>query len=98
MRVFRGGIDRGAGLNLHRRQLNESQRALIGAKAKPMFELEAKERQATSTGGAHPQLRADLHKAAPQPRSSEKAAETVNVSARLVDYARGRHNCSMASS
>ena len=50
-------------LNLERRHLNTSQRAMAGARLLPMFEEAARARQATSTGGADPQLRANLHEA-----------------------------------
>jgi ParB-like chromosome segregation protein Spo0J len=73
-------------LNLHRRHLDASQRALIGAKIKAQFEEEARQRQTTSTGGSSPQLLANLPKAGPV-HARKLAAETVNVSSRLVEAA-----------
>ncbi len=74
-------------LNLHRRHLSESQRAMIGAHIKPMFEKEAKERQSLA-GGDRKSVSANLREAVPQPRkSSEQAAEAVNVSPRSVESA-----------
>ena len=49
--------------NLKRRQLSTSQKAALAVALKPMFDEQAKERQATSTGGAKPQLSANLREA-----------------------------------
>jgi N6-adenosine-specific RNA methylase IME4 len=49
-------IDFIVSLNLQRRHLAASQRAAIALDALPFYEAEAKKRQATSTGGANPQL------------------------------------------
>src|SRR5262245_23981574 len=73
-------------LNLIRRHLDDTQRGMAAARAKPMFEEEARARQATSTGGSNPQLRANLREA-DNGKSSEKAAEEFNVSPRTVEYA-----------
>jgi N6-adenosine-specific RNA methylase IME4 len=43
-------------MNLHRRHLTPSQKAALAVKIEPLMAEEARKRQATSTGGAHPQL------------------------------------------
>ena len=67
-------------MNLHRRHLNESQRALVGARLKPFFEEEARQRKLSGK-------RADLSANLRQGRSSESAAALANVSARSVETA-----------
>jgi hypothetical protein len=83
--------------NLHRRHLNESQRAMIAAQAKGMFEEEAAQReragqfghdrQTPSTEGAECEKPREIAAAAnlQQPgRATAKAAELLNVSERSV--------------
>ena len=81
--------------NLHRRHLNESQRSIIGARAKVMFEEEARERDEWNRFVKRPEspstelvddekpremsTGANLH-----PRLNEQAASVLNVSARSV--------------
>lgn len=77
--------------NLHRRHLDESQRAMVGARLKPLFEAEAHERQGQRTDlkkpietplftGSEPaeNLLPDLVKSEPI-HAQQKAAEAVNV-------------------
>ena len=64
--------------NIHRRHLNESQRALIGAKFREEFEKEARANMSRDGQGL-----ADL----PTVQSRDRAAEAVNVSSRLVGSA-----------
>lgn len=66
--------------NVHRRHLDASQRAMIGAALMPMLAAEAKARQ-RAAGGALPAVRANLPEAG---RAREKAAEAVSVSPRLI--------------
>ena len=65
-------------LNLKRRHMNESQRAMVGARLSELYARDAEKRQ---KAGKH--LTANLQKGS----SSEKAAEALNVSTRSVDYA-----------
>jgi hypothetical protein len=47
------------GLNQHRRHLTESQRAMVAAKAKPLFAEEARQRMRAGRAPDHPPLRAE---------------------------------------
>ncbi len=67
--------------NLHRRQLNESQKAMVGARLKPLFEQEAKKRQ-----GIRTDISANL-RGSENRKSSEDIARVVNVSSRSVETA-----------
>lgn len=68
-------------MNLHRRHMTTSQRALLGAELRALFEKSARRRQGTRTD-----LRADL-RAGNNGKASEQAARLVNVSARSVESA-----------
>lgn len=75
-------------LNLHRRQLTDSQRAMVGAKAKPMFEAEAAARKrATQNNDSARAEVANLPPLVEAGKARDKAAEVVNVSPRLVESA-----------
>lgn len=75
-------------LNLHRRHLNESQRAMLGAQLKPMFEDEAKQRYlATQNNDRGRAALANLPELVEPGNSRDKAAATVNTSPRSVETA-----------
>lgn len=79
-------------LNIHRRHLNQGQKALIAAKLLPMFEAEAAERRlANLREGATPRRRpeGDIGEALGDTgRSSEHAAAAAGVSPRYVQRAK----------
>ncbi len=68
-------------MNLHRRHLTTSQRAMLAADLKPLFEQEARARQ-----GARTDLRATIPEKE-RGKASEHAARLVNVSPRSVESA-----------
>jgi N6-adenosine-specific RNA methylase IME4 len=70
-------------LNLHRRHLDESQRAMVGARIKPLFEAEARERERQ---GGLLKGKANLPEAS-RGQSRDQAASAVNVSPRSVESA-----------
>jgi hypothetical protein len=84
--------------NLHRRHLNESQRALIAAQALPLLEAEARERQKAalkrgtqapvSAPGRERESAAAPTPPAPKGKSSEIAAKRIGASARQVERAK----------
>jgi hypothetical protein len=78
-------------LNLHRRHLNESQRAAVAVKLKKLYAGEAKQRQVEhghTAPGRGKTLSANLREVNEQPRkASQDAAKKLNVSPRLVEDA-----------
>src|SRR5579859_1577210 len=74
-------------VNLHRRHLTESQRALIAAKAKEPLELEARQRQKALAGTRQGDLSAPGRQGRDMGKSSAAAARAVHVSARSVERA-----------
>ena len=77
--------------NLHRRHLTESQRALVAARLKPLFEEEARQRQCAGLKqGSQFPVGANLRqreKPGENARSAQKVAERLQVSARSVELA-----------
>jgi hypothetical protein len=75
-------------LNLHRRHLNTSQLAMVAARARELYDEQAKERQRAS-GGNHKQKA--VVENLPQPESTkarDAAGKAVGVSGRSVDFAK----------
>ena len=71
-------------IQLGRRNLSHIQRIAVAEKYRPIYERQAKERQATSTGGANPQLTPNLVEADKNTNRSEnetnsKLAKIANV-------------------
>lgn len=80
-------------LNLHRRHLTSSQRAALAVDVLPMLEEEARERQATSTGGATPQLvekmpQAENKEPTASGKTRDRAADLFNTNGRYVSDAK----------
>lgn len=72
-------------LNLHRRHLTPSQLAMVAARARELYDQQAKERQRAS-GGNHKQKA--VVENLPQPdRARDAAGKAVGVSGRSVDFA-----------
>jgi hypothetical protein len=71
--------------NLVRRHLNESQRAMLGARLVPLFQPEARDRM--SAGKAVPSANLRLGPLVSERKSTHKAGALVNVSARSVETA-----------
>jgi N6-adenosine-specific RNA methylase IME4/ParB-like chromosome segregation protein Spo0J len=86
-------IDFVISMNLHRRHLTASQKSAIAVAALPLFEAEAKKRQATSSGGKDPQLRAQMPQAE-RGKSSEQVAKAFGVSPRYIREAKSLHDTS----
>lgn len=73
-------------MNLHRRHLSSSQKAMIALDVLPLLEDEARTRQVTSTGGASPQLVEIMPQAVGTAR--EQAARIFDTNARYVQDAK----------
>ena len=87
-------------LNIHRRHLDATQRALVGKKIKGMYEAEAKERQRMSPGRPKleekgreiipdlknhtPEQDAPTQKQEPAPRPRDRAAKYANANPRYI--------------
>lgn len=71
-------------VNLKRRHLNVTQRGTVAVDALPLYEAEAKKRQATSTGGPTPQLVERLPQADERRKARDEAGAVAGVSGRTV--------------
>lgn len=67
-------------LNLHRRHLDETQRAMVGGRAKGVYEKQAKERMLAGK-------KSDPKANCPEGQSRDKAGEAAGVSGKSVDRA-----------
>lgn len=72
-------------MNLNRRHLTKSQRAIVAADALPLFEKEAKKRQGTRTDKHSGK---NARKSEPEHRARDDAAKAFNVSPRYVEAAK----------
>lgn len=71
---------------LERRNADDGSRAILAAQLKELYGAQARKRQATSTGGANPQLTATLPEAE-KGEAREKAAKEAGISPRTVQKA-----------
>jgi len=75
--------------NLHRRHLTTSQKAMIGDKARELFDERAKERQADSARRNQPQsLKVVTLPPSEKSKARDEAGKAVGVSGSLMDHAR----------
>lgn len=76
-------------LNLHRRHLNKGQLAMVGDSLRPLYEEEARKRQAQNALNNQPQSQ-KVEKIPPSEKGKarDKAAEAVGTNGKYVDYAR----------
>lgn len=73
---------------LGRRNLNDYQRSEIALQLEEILKGQAKERQATSTGGTNPQLKANLPEAEEYGQTREAIAKTAGHAQRPGDRRR----------
>lgn len=74
-------------LQKRHRNLTNYQRAELTFVLEPLIAAKAKERQATSTGGANPQLRENSHEAE-KGRTDESLAQIAGVSSNTIRRAK----------
>ncbi len=75
-------------LNVGRRHLNESQRAVIAVELLPLFNAEARSRQRGGRGGVKLSAKMRGATSGSLGKASEQAGRLMNISARLVESAR----------
>lgn len=78
-------------LNLHRRQLTPSQKAIVAARVREMYDRAAKERQKASGGDRKSAKEKSVVEKIPQPaagtKSRDAAGKAVGVNGKYVDHA-----------
>lgn len=77
-------------LNRHRRHLSATQLAMVGAKARDLYDRQAKERQKASGGDRKSQSKKSVQENLPEPihgQARDQVGQAVGVSGKSIDHA-----------